>query len=200
MRWDSPVARFREAHPLANYFGVELDSDTIGIVVDGDVAMGAYIDSLTFITNAVIAAMPPGEHRVGVVMATGQQGRTLLEVMQPSTDLVGARTAMTAQLPAGRTDLPRALATTADWDADLLFLILAKPVSDAEMALLTEHAEQSRAITHVIAFGQAAEQDLTPIAAATGGQYLPVTDGMLAKQVNRVQQAQQARLLDDDTP
>ncbi len=197
---DSPLARFRHADPLTSYFGFGLDSGTIGFVVDGDIAMGTHIDSLAFVTNAVIGAMAPGEHRVGVVMATGQQGRTLLEVMQPSTDLVGARTALTAQLPAGRTDLAKALATTANWYADVLFLVLAKPVSDAEMAILKENAEQSLAITHVIAFGQAAEQDLSPIAAATGGQFLPVTDEMLAKQVHRVQQAQQARLLDGDAP
>jgi hypothetical protein len=194
------LARFRHADPLTSYCGFELDQRTIGFVVDGDIAMGEYIDSLAFITNAVIGAMAPGKHRVGVVMATGQQGRTVFEVMQPSTDLVGATTALTAQLPAGRTDLAKALAKTANWYADSLFLILAKPVSDAEMAMLKENAEQSGARTHVIALGHAAEQDLSRIAAATRGQYLPMTDAMLAEQVKRVQQAQQARLFDSDPP
>jgi hypothetical protein len=127
-------------------------------------------------------------------MATGEHRGTLLEIHAPSTDLIGARTVLTSRLPAGRTDLSGALSKTANWFADTIFLGLAKHVDEHELELLVENAEQTGAITHVIAFGEAAKQDLSAISAATDGEFLQVTDDMLSDLVARVQESQLARL------
>jgi hypothetical protein len=191
---DDPMLAMLTADPLKTYFGLSMAGGTIGYVVDGDSAMAPYIDNLAFITNAVNEAIEPGTCRFGVIMATGEHRGTLLEIHAPSTDLIGARTVLTSRLPAGRTDLSGALSKTANWFADTIFLGLAKHVDEHELELLVENAEQTGAITHVIAFGEAAKQDLSAISAATDGEFLQVTDDMLSDLVARVQESQLARL------
>lgn len=187
---DDPLLAMRTADPLKYYFGLPISGGTIGYVVDGDSAMAPYIDNLVFITNSVNEALEPGSCRFGVIMATGEHRGTLLEIHEPSTDLIGARTALTSRLPGGRTDLSKALSKTANWFADTIFLGLAKHVDEHELNMLVENAEQTGAITHVIAFGEAAKQDLSAISQATDGTFLRITDDMLNDLVARVQESQ----------
>jgi len=182
---NDPLQRLAVADPTTTYFGFPTTGKTIGYIVDGDGTMAPYIDDLSFVTNKLNEAMEPGTCRVGVVMATGHEGHTVLEVVLPTSDLVGAVAVLTSRLPGGRTDLSKALQTTYDWYADTLFLILAKPIGDQEFAILTENAEQTGAVTNVIGLGEATKQDLSPIASATGGELLRLDDDALNDWVAR---------------
>jgi hypothetical protein len=197
---NDPVEAFRTANPLKTYFGFPLIGRTIGCVVDSDSTMAPYIDKVAFVTNTLNEAMEPGSRRLGIVMATGRDGPTVLEVAEPSADLAGARTVLGSRLPAGDTDLSSALLKTASWYADTIFLVLSKPIDASQLGIITEHAEQTGAVTHVIALGGAAKQDLSAISNATGGGFLPVTDLMLGELVPRVEQYRRAWLAGEPLP
>ncbi len=191
---DDPAVAIRTVDPLENYIGFPLTGDTIGYVVDGDGSMADFIDRVAFITNTVNESEGRNPRRIGVVMATGREEIIVSAIAEPSTDLIGARTVLTSRLPAGRTDLSAALRKTVGWYADTLFLVLAKPLDDGEIADLAEIAGQSGAVMNVIGLGEAAQQDLSPLAEKTGGKYLPVTDEMLTHLAERTEQSRQARI------
>ena len=193
LRQDS-VTAFRTGDPLKTFAGVPLvEGDVIGYAADGDAAMAPFIESVAYVVNAVNAAIQPGTMRFGVVMATGGDGHTILEVAEPSCDLAGARSVLTARLPGGQTDLSKALSQMRDWDASRIFLLVAKQVDGDQLAILTETAEQTGAQVSVIAMGDAARQkELSHIATATGGSYLSLTPAMVNDWVARVSAAEQA--------
>lgn len=182
--WD-PKTAILESDPKTSYFGLPVEGKTIGLIVDNDRTMAPFIDRLAAVTNSLTRSEHLQGRRFGIVRPANRDRSNIVEVAEPSGDLEGARSVLVSRVPTGDTDLPRALLTTRGWYADQLFLVLSKPVDDAQMALLTQAAEQSGAITHVVALGQAAEQDLSPIAAATGGRFIPVTDDLLDDLVRR---------------
>ncbi len=172
--------------PLKSYFGIPIEGDTVGYVVDCDGTMAPYIDQVAFITDGVNAMIEPGTRRFGIVQAVNDtDGHQLTEVRTPS-DLPGASTILQSRLAAGETNLPGAFAITESWYANQIFLVLSKPLEEQEIGLLTQHAEQSGAVTHVIALGEAAsQQSLSAISDATGGSLMSVSDSMLNQLVAR---------------
>lgn len=189
---DDPVQALATADPLKTYFGFPLDGETIGYVVDGDVAMAPYIEQVALATNAVNASLDRTRHRFGVVLAANIDGHQITEIAEPTADLPYARSVLTSRLPGGQTDLARALGRASDWYASRLFLVLAKPIDDQQLAILTEAAEQTGAKVNVIALGDASRQDLSSIAEATGGRYLPLSKDQLADWSAKVLKAQEA--------
>ena len=144
-------------------------------------------------TNSVFAAVEKGTRRFGVLLAVEHDGNTVVEAVEPSTDLEGARAILVGRLASGRTDLSKALSVSSNWYADEIFLVLSKPVDDRQMEILKQSAEQTSAVVHVIALGGAAEQDLSPIAKATGGTFVAVADDELKQLVERQNQAKSVR-------
>lgn len=186
----------REGNPLAAYFGVPISKGTTGYVVDGDASMQDYINKLAVVTNAVNETNAFGGKKFGIVVAKDkdQEGQTVLEIAEPHTDLAQARTVLTCALATGKTNLVKAMATTVQWDADQIFLVLAKPLEAEEISLLSEKAAETGAAVNVIGLGQAAHQreQLTQIAARTGGQFRQIPDRLLEDWVTRVEQAREA--------
>jgi DNA-directed RNA polymerase subunit RPC12/RpoP len=191
MPWE-PVRAIRKADPRSSYFGIPLDGQTVGLVVDNDRSMAPYVDRLAAATNALTHSPHLEGRRFGIVRPVNRDRSFVVEVAEPSGDLEGARGMLVARIPTGDTDLPRAVLTTRGWYADQLFIVLSKQVDAHQMALLTQAAEQSGAVTHVVALGQAAEQDLSPIADATGGRFIPVTDELLDEVVRLSEKAESA--------
>ncbi len=177
----NPRAAILRNDPLSSYFGVPLTGSTIGYVIDCDATMAPYIDKLAVVTNSVNSFPPQGSVKFGIVQAIDDpDGSELYVVYEPGTDLAGAKTVLHTRLASGQTDLPRAFGVTEGWYSDELFLVLAKPVSETEVDRLTQLAQQSGAVTHVIAFGSAAgQQGLSRIAESTSGQFVPVSDELL---------------------
>ena len=184
-----PKESLRSADPITHYFGIPLSGKTIGYIVDGDATMASYIDNVATLTNSVNEAIEKGTKRFGVMLAIERDGKTVVEAAEPSTDLEGARAVLTGQLASGRTDLSKALSVASNWYADEIFLVLSKPMDDDQLAILTQGAEQTSAVVHVIALGPAAQQDLSPIAKATGGMFVPVTDAEITQLVDRQNEA-----------
>jgi hypothetical protein len=184
-----PKESLRSANPITHYFGIPLSGKTIGYVVDGDATMAPYIDNVAALTNSVNEAIEKGTRRFGVMLAIERDGKTVVEAAEPSTDLEGARAVLTGQLASGRTDLGKALSVASNWYADEIFLVLSKPVDQDQMAVLTQRAEQTSAVVHVIALGPAAKQDLSQMAKATGGMYVSVSDDELTQLVERQNEA-----------
>lgn len=184
-----PKESLRTADPITHYFGIPHSGKTIGYIVDGDATMAAYIDNVATLTNSVNEAIEKGTKRFGVMLAVERDGKTVVESAEPSTDLEGARAILTGQLASGRTDLSKALSVASNWYADEIFLVLSKPVSADQMEVLTQGAEQTSAVVHVIALGPAAQQDLSPIAKATGGTFVPVADAEITQLVDRQNEA-----------
>lgn len=185
---------FEHADPLRTFGGVPLrEGDVIAYVVDGDASMAPYIGSIAYVINSVNAAIPPGTIRFGVVLATGGEGLTVLEVAEPTCDLEGARSVLTARLPGGRTDLSEALGRTIDWDASTVFLVLAAHVDREQFNILQENAEQTGAVVNIFAMGEAARQpELEVIAKGSGGVFMPLTAQKVNDWVQRVQEAKEA--------
>ncbi len=178
------------ADPLYHYFGISLVSGTIGYVVDSDSTMAAYLDDVAFVTHAVNAVALAGSRQFGIVQAVSDpEGGQILKVHEPSTDLVGARTTLLGTLAGGETDLPQALSITTNWYADQIFVVLSKKIDEPQIERLREQALQTGAVTHVIALGEAAQQDLSSISEPTGGCYRPVSDEDLSRLVARCREA-----------
>jgi hypothetical protein len=166
-----------------SYFGIPLVGKTIGYVIDADATMAPYIEEVAYVTNWVNETALMGSRRFGIVMGVSLDGARIVEVAEPSADLEGARAVLLGRIPGGKTDLNRALAVTGNWYADQLFLVLSKPLDEGERDLLAQSVAQTGAVTHVIALGDAARQDLSPIARASGGTFMSVTDGQLDRLV-----------------
>ena len=178
---ENPRLAIARSDPLRSYFGIPLQGQVIGYVIDCDATMAPYIDKLALITNSVSLAIDRDVVRFGIVQAVENPGGArVAEVLEPTTHLAGARTMLHGGLAAGRTDLPQAFAITEGWYADELFLVLSKSLPPADVDYLTQLAQQTGAVTHVIAFGAAAQdEDLARIADATHGQFVPVPDDAL---------------------
>ena len=86
-----------------------------------------------------------GTRRFGVLLAVEHDGNTVVEAVEPSTDLEGARAILVGRLASGRTDLSKALSVSSNWYADEIFLVLSKPVDDRQMEILKQSAEQTSA-------------------------------------------------------
>lgn len=179
------TANVLAVNPITHYFGIPLSGRTIGYIVDGDATMAPYIDDVAVLTNSVNESIEKGTRRFGVILAVARDGVTFVEAAEPTTELEGARSILTGRLASGRTDLTKALSVASNWYADEVFLVLSKPVDSRQMEVLKQGAEQTGAVVHVIGLGGAAEQDLSPIAKATGGTYVSVPDETLRKLVER---------------
>ncbi|MBI5762397.1 MAG: hypothetical protein HZA51_02600 [Planctomycetes bacterium] len=166
------------------YFGVPVEGSVVAFVVDSDPAMAPYLSQLSSLTNSVGQALALADRRFGIVKPEMRSRFTLLDVAERTPVLEGAETRLSPQLPEERTDFVQSLSVAANWYADQVFLVVAKPLDAAQMEQLTQSAEQTGAITHVIALGPAAQQDLSTIARATGGVFVPVTDSELTEFVS----------------
>lgn len=189
--------------PLREYFGLALSGYTIGYVVDGDSAMAPYIDKVAYLTNSVNARLRQAGTRFGIAMAVQSEGKTYVEVLEPWSDLEGARTLLTSRLPVGQTDLNKALAATSNWYPDQVFMVLAKPVAPADLPAIRQNAERTGGVVNVIALGAAAKQEgLADVAVATGGRFVPVQDSQLDELVELQRQAEEeeARLAAPPVP
>lgn len=178
------------ADPKTAYFGIPLAGGTIAYVVDCDATMVDYIDQVAYLTGHVNRSLEPGSRRFGIVQATSDpDGRRLMRVYNPTTDLVDATTVLQSELAGGTTDLPKALAVTEPWYADQIFLVLSKRVEASDLELLIQNAQQSGAATNVIALGEAAAQvdELSKISDATGGRFMPISDALIEDLVEHCQ-------------
>jgi len=183
---DARYAAILKADPKKSFFGVPIQGETIGYVVDSDVTMLPYYQHLANIIQTLNGGLATSSRRFGIVEATGAtQGQKAQKIYRPSNDLAGATTVLDNMPATVLTDLPRALAVTEGWYADQVFLVLSKHIDQDQIDLLTQNAQQTGAVTNVIAFGQAAKQDLSPIAKATGGTFVPVNDRLLAAVARR---------------
>lgn len=191
---ENPRLAILRSNPHRSFFGVPIEGRTVGYVIDGDASMAPYLDKIAFVTNSVNNSYEHGSVRFGIVQAVeNPDGARLYEVFEPSTDLAGATTMLHGRLASGVTDLARAFAVTDSWYADELFLVVSKRLPPSEIEYLTQMAQQSGAVTHVIAFGAAAEDaDLAEISDRTHGQYVPVTDDLLNTLVARHEAAAEA--------
>ncbi|MBX3394670.1 MAG: hypothetical protein KF841_04840 [Phycisphaerae bacterium] len=183
---DNPRLAIRNSDPLHSYFGIPVEGGTIGYVVDWDATMSPYADRLALVTNGVNQSLGSESTRFGIVQAVeNPDGLRLYEVFEPSTDLAGASAILHGRIPSGMTDLPRAFSVTESWYANEIFLVLSKQLSTQEIEFLSQLAEQSGAVTHVIALGDAAaDTELARISDATGGQFVPVADDVLDELVS----------------
>ncbi|MEK6643953.1 MAG: hypothetical protein AABZ08_08590 [Planctomycetota bacterium] len=166
-------------HPT--YFGVPVEGNVVAFVIDGDPAMGPYMGQLSSLTNSVGQALALADRRFGIVKPALRSRFTLMDVAERTPVLEGAETTLSPQLPSEKTDFVQSLSVAANWYADQVFLVLAKPLDAREIEQLTQSAEQTGAITHVIALGAAAQQDLSQIAQATGGTFIPLNDTELSE-------------------
>lgn len=184
---NDPRRAIQENDPLRSYFGVPLSGDTVGCIVDSDVTMAPYIDRVAMVTNSVISRSPMESIRFGVVQPSDESSEVRLqEVYQSAVLQLEGRTPLRARTASGTTSLAKAFAVTESWYPEELFLVLSKPVSSREVDALTQLAEQSGAVTHVIALGAAAnEPGLSRIAEATAGQYVRISDDDLNLLVRR---------------
>lgn len=178
---DNPRLAIQKSDPLHSYFGIPVEGGTVGYVVDWDATMSPYADRLALVTNGVNQSLGSENTRFGIVQAIeNPDGLRLYEVFEPSTDLAGASAILHGRIPSGITDLPRAFSVTESWYANEIFLVLSKQLPTQEIEYLTQLAEQSGAVTHVIALGDAADdRELAGISDATGGQFVPVADDVL---------------------
>jgi hypothetical protein len=178
---DDRYTNILNSDPKRTFFGIPIQGYTIGYVVDCDTTMLPHYRQLASITGVLNEALGQSSRRFGIVEALAKdRGQSVEKVHEPSSDLKGARSVLDSTPTGGETDLPEALALTAAWYADEIFLVLSKRIDADEISLLTQHAQQSGAVTHVIAFGEAAKQDLSPISGATGGRFVPVQKQVLS--------------------
>lgn len=192
-RGNEEVAALLTNDPLTHYFGQPLSGTTIGFVVDCDEAMSPFIERVADYTNYFSTHVSSASKRIGIVQAMADGRQTLFEVMEPRSDLLGARPKVTPRTASGPTNLSAALARTSSWYADRIFLVLAKPVEAADVELLARTAEQTGAVVNVVAFGSAASQkNLAAVANATGGKFIPVQDEVFDRLLQRQFTAQQA--------
>ncbi|MCG8405705.1 MAG: hypothetical protein MI923_10950 [Phycisphaerales bacterium] len=177
--------------PRTSFFGIPIHGGRIGYVVDSDLTMAeAYIEPVASILATVNDAIEPGARRYGIVQAVSDPNSLeMREILEPVIGFPGASAFLHPRLAGGTTNLSGALAVAQKWHADQIFLVLSKSIDQAEIERLTQHAEQSGAMTHVIALGQAAHQDLSPISKATGGQFCPVQNSVLSELVQRCEEA-----------
>lgn len=173
--------------PLARtYFGVPVDGNLVAYIVDTDEAMKPYIGDLSFVTNLVNKSVFTGRReRFGIIRPGLSKRFSLMDVAERPGTLEDSETLLAARLPPESTDVYEALGVAFNSYADQVFLVLAKPLNADEVSRLTHRAEQTGAVTNVLALGPAARLDLSPIATATGGRYTALSDAQWNEWVTR---------------
>lgn len=184
---NNPRRAIQENDPFRSYFGIPLNGETVGYIVDSDATMAPYIDRVAMVTNSIISRFPMESIRFGVVQPSDESSEVRLqEVYQAAVLQLEGRTPLRARTASGTTSLAKAFAVTEAWYPEELFLVLSKPVSSQEVDALAQLAKQSGAVTHVIALGAAADEPgLSRIAEATAGQYVRISDDDLNLLVSR---------------
>lgn len=166
------------------YFGLPLSGSTIAYVVDTDPAITPYFSNVSSITNAVNnRLLQGGPQRFAVFYPGMARKSSLLEMAENKNVLEDGEAVLASRLPPPGGSLSESLARVGGSFADEVFLVLGHALTPAEIDVLTQSAEQTGAVTHVIAVGPAARQDLSPIARATGGTFVSVDDATMAAQL-----------------
>jgi hypothetical protein len=179
------LAQLPETDPRRGYFGVPVEGNVVAYIVDSDPAMAPYIGHLSYVTSLVSEANKVTTRRHGVVRPHVRHRFSLTEVAAREPTLEGAEPVLSPKLPPERIDFSEALSVAANWYADQIFMVVARPIGSSEIEALAQHAEQTGAVTNVLALGPAAGLDLSPIAEATGGRSIPMTDEQFAEWVSR---------------
>jgi len=173
------LARVTPEQLKSQFIGVALRGDVVGIVVDRDPTMASYMQPVADIANALSNAQR-GERRLGILRArTGEPDRVAFSPTNALLPMKHAEPTLRVQPIKDQTDLGQTLGIAAEWHADQLFLVLAKPLASGEIEALSSQARETGAVMHVVGLGAAAQTDLTPIAQATGGSFIPLTDAEL---------------------
>jgi len=171
------------------YFGVPVEGNVVAYIVDADQAVSPYIQQLSYITNMTKESNKSAARRQGIVRPELRQRFSIVGIAERERALDGSEAALSPQLPAEGIDFPQAFTTAANWYADQIFLVVARPIASSEIDGLAQNAEQTGAVTHVIALGQAANQDLSAISNATGGRFIQLSNDQFNDWANRYKNA-----------
>jgi hypothetical protein len=175
---ESPDAA-TEARPVddgPDYFQLALSGRNIAFVIDSDQSMAPYLDDVALVTHGVAESLDPEACSFGISIATPQRPDVVDPAVSTDTGLSAAKSVLFGRFAHRQTDLAQAFSAVVNWHPDQVFLVLARKVDPRLREVIAQRAEQSGAVTHVIALGAARQQDLSGMVAMTQGRVHAVSD------------------------
>ena len=164
---------------LSKFLNVPVAGQFVAVVVDADSDMRERIDGVAILTEAFAIQMQAKGRNVGVAMAT-ESNPVIVETM-PTIELTTSslRSTIFGRFARGQTDLVAAASAGASWRPDELFLVFGRRLDTAEIEALLQKIQQSGAHTHIIALGDARDQDLSALLAGVHGEIHHLSDEQL---------------------
>ncbi len=170
---------------------------TIAFVFDRHESMTPYMDKLAFMTRSTAAKMVThGQARFGVVASSADWPLLSAPRAVTKANVIAATSILYGGFSRQPTDLVKAVRPVADWRADQLFLVLARPVRPDRFEALLQRLQETGARTDIVALGPAARNsgDLARLARATGGVLMALGDDRFAAIFRDVQASSDSAL------
>ena len=165
---------------------IPAEGRSVALVIDGDDAMAdGRLDEVSLIAfNFASDVMESGGTMwLGL---PGESEPTVVEARDASAASVNSvRAVMFGRFARGHTNLVSSVQAAAAQRTDEFFLVFARRLHPRMIEMIAQAIQQSGATTHVVAMGEAAQQDLSALVAGTRGSVRPLLD----EDLHRISQA-----------
>lgn len=164
---------------LSKFLNVPVAGQFVAVVVDADSDMRERLDGVAILTEAFAIQMQAKGRSVAVALAT-HSDPAIVETM-PTIELTTAslRSTIYGQFARGQTDFVAAASAGASWRPDEMFLVFGRRLDPAMIEAIAQKIQQSGANTHVVALGEARDQDLTSLLKGVRGKIYKLSDEQL---------------------
>ncbi len=192
---EGPVAA-RDAS-INTFCDIPANGRTIAFVFDSDRSMAPYMVRLAYMTQSTAAGMVThGQARFGVVASTADRPALAAPRAVTEASVIAATSILYGGFSREPTDLVKAVRPVANWRADQLFLVLARPIRPDRLEALLQRLQETGARTDIVALGSAARDsdNLARLARATGGVLMALGDDRFAAIFRDVQASSESAL------
>lgn len=164
---------------VSKFLNVPVAGQFVAVVVDADSDMRERIDGVAILTEAFAIQMQAKGRNIGVALAT-ESAPVVVETM-PTIELTTAhlRSTIYGRFARGQTDLVAAASAGASWRPDELFLVFGRRLDPTVLEAIAQKIQLSGAHTHIVALGEARNQDLSALLRDARGEIHHLTDEQL---------------------
>lgn len=164
---------------LSKFLNVPVAGQFVAVVVDADSDMRERLDGVAILTEAFAIQMQAKGRSIGVALATASDPAIVETMATIELTTASLRSTLYGQFARGQTDLVAAASAGASWRPDEMFLVFGRRLDPSQIEAIAQKIQQSGAHTHIVALGDARDQDLSALLAGVRGEIHKLSDERL---------------------
>lgn len=181
------IGELLAASDADDFFGIPISPRSTGIIVDNRERLGPYADKVARLAFAASEFANSQQSDFGIVEARLQAAGDFSTEVDPfyALPVIRIQTLMKKVVDKDRSHLNAAVALTAPWTPEQIFVIISEQLSYEEEIQLGAAIRAAGVPVHIVGLGDAATQSYASLAAAAHGRYIPVNDAVLDQLIQR---------------